>query len=154
MNQLPPLESTLLPFADAAALELDEMWSFVLRRQDKRWIWLALCRRTRQIVAFAIGARDEATCRVLWQRVPQVYRQSLLYSDLWEAYQKVLPPEQHQAVDKQSGQTSHIERCNNTLRQRLGRLVRKSLSFSKCDFMHEACLRLFLHEYNLVKLST
>ncbi len=154
MSQLPPLESTLLPFADEDVLELDEMWSFVLRRHDKRWIWLALCRRTRQIVAFAVGARDEATCRVLWQRVPPAYRRSLLYSDLWEAYQKVLPPQQHQAVDKQSGQTSHIERCNNTLRQRLGRLVRKSLSFSKCDFMHEACLRLFIHEYNLVLLST
>lgn len=154
MNQLPPLESTLLPFADGDVLELDEMWSFVLRRQDKRWIWLALCRRTRQIVAFAVGARDEATCRVLWQRVPTAYRHSLLYSDLWEAYHKVLPAQQHPAVDKQSGQTSHMERWNNTLRQRLGRLVRKSLSFSKCDFMHEDCLRLFIHEYNLSKLST
>ncbi len=69
---------------DAATLELDELWSFVLKKARKRWIWLALCRRTRQIVAFAVGARDEATCRLLWQRVPQAYRHSLLYSDFWE----------------------------------------------------------------------
>ncbi|MGI9105355.1 MAG: IS1 family transposase, partial [Pyrinomonadaceae bacterium] len=31
----------------------------------------------------------------------------------------------------------------------LGRFVRKSLSFSKSDEMHELCLRLFLHDYNL-----
>jgi hypothetical protein len=27
-------------------------------------------------------------------------------------------------------------------------LVRKTLSFSQRDHMHEICLRLFLHEYN------
>ncbi len=29
-----------------------------------------------------------------------------------------------------------------------GRFVRKSLSFSKSEAMHEVCLRLFLHDYN------
>lgn len=31
--------------------ELDEMWSFVGNRANKRWIWLAQCRETRQIMA-------------------------------------------------------------------------------------------------------
>jgi IS1 family transposase len=34
-------------------------------------------------------------------------------------------------VGKDSGLTSYIERLNNTLRQRVARLVRKTLSFSK-----------------------
>ena len=42
----------------------------------------------------------------------------------------------------------HIERFNNTLRQRLGRFVRRTLSFSKTDQMHEMCLLLFLHQHN------
>ncbi|MBC7449225.1 MAG: IS1 family transposase, partial [Hymenobacteraceae bacterium] len=37
---------------------------------------------------------------------------------------------------------------NNTLRQRIGRFVRKTLSFSKSDEMHELCLKLFLFNYN------
>ncbi|MCP4423710.1 MAG: hypothetical protein GY803_04375, partial [Chloroflexi bacterium] len=37
---------------------------------------------------------------------------------------------------------------NNTLRQRLARFVRKTLSFSKSDEYHEIALKLFLHEYN------
>ncbi|MEJ7712286.1 MAG: IS1 family transposase [Pyrinomonadaceae bacterium] len=69
-------------------------------------------------------------------------------SDFWEAYQLVIPSPQHTAAGKESGETAHVERWNNTLRQRLGRFVRKSLSFSKSDAMHDICLRLFLHDYN------
>ncbi len=41
-------------------------------------------------------------------------------------------------------------RCvlTQSLRQRLARFVRKTLSFSKSAVLHEACLLLFLHRYN------
>ncbi len=129
-------------------LELDELWSFVARRKNKKWVWLALCRRTRQIVAYAMGDRGQKTCRLLWERVPPSLRHALAFTDFWEAYQKVVPEGQHIACGKGSAQTNHIERFNNMLRQRLGRFVRKTLSFSKSDVMHENCLRLFLHHYN------
>jgi IS1 family transposase len=134
-------------------LELDELWSFVLKRANKRWVWIALCRLTRQVVAYVIGDRSEESCRKLWGRVPEVYRAGQCYTDFWEAYKKVIPDEQHTAVGKESGQTAHVERWNNTLRQRLGRFVRKTLSFSKSELMHEICLRLFLHRYNLACLT-
>jgi len=51
-------------------------------------------------------------------------------TDFWEAYAAVLPSKRHQAVGKETGKTSHIERFNNTLRQRVSRLVRKTLSKS------------------------
>jgi hypothetical protein len=70
------------------------------------------------------------------------------FSDFREAYQLVIPAQQHTAAGKETGFTAHVERWNNTLRQRLGRFVRKSLSFSKSDTMHELCLLLFLHDYN------
>ncbi len=63
----------------------------------------------------------------------------------------VIPEEQHTAVGKETGETAHVERWNNTLRQRLARFVRMTLSFSKAELMHEACLLLFLHQYNLDK---
>lgn len=154
---LPPLSETLAtpdPQEPAATvLELDELWSFVLKKAHKRWIWIALCRRTRQVVAYVMGDRSEATCRQLWERIPAAYRSGHCYSDFWEAYQLVIPEEQHTAVGKESGETAHVERWNNTLRQRLARFVRKTLSFSKSEVMHEICLRLFLHRYNLACLS-
>lgn len=129
-------------------LELDELWSFVMKKANKRWIWIALCRQTRQVVAYVIGDRSEQTCQALWEKIPDAFRAAHCYSDFWEAYQQVIPSEQHTAVGKDSGETAPVERWNNTLRQRLGRLVRKTLSFSKSDVMHDLCLYLFLHRYN------
>jgi insertion element IS1 protein InsB len=125
------------------------MWSFVRQRANKHWVWLALCKQTTQVVACVIGGRGIATCRQLWRTIPEVYKQGACFTDFWDAYQAVIPAEQHEAVGKETGLTNHLERFNNTLRQRLARFVRKTLSFSKSDEMHLICLHLFLHRYNL-----
>jgi IS1 transposase len=36
-------------------LERDELWSFVLKKANDSWMWIALCRQTRQVVAYAVG---------------------------------------------------------------------------------------------------
>lgn len=77
------------------------------------------------------GNRSEKTCRRLWEAIPQAYRTGQCYTDFWNAYQAVIPEEQHTAVGKETGETAHVERWNNTLRQRLARFVRKTLSFSR-----------------------
>jgi len=145
--ELPDLSATLVE-VEAPVLELDELWSCVLKKVRKCWIWIALCRQTRQVVAFVVGDRSAKTCRRLWQAIPKAFRQAQCSTDFWEAYSKVLPEAQHTAVGKESGQTAHVERWNLTLRQRLARFVRRTLSFSKSSVMHEACLRLFIHRYN------
>jgi insertion element IS1 protein InsB len=142
-------------------LELDELWLFVHDKSNKCWVWIALCAVTRQVVAFVTGDRSERSCQRLWRAVPRRYKRALCYSDFWErpspsgavvrprqAYRAVIPSEQHEAVGKENGKTNHVERWNNTLWQRVGRFVRKTLSFSKCWVMHEACLALFVHRYN------
>lgn len=136
-----------MPAAEAP-LELDELWSFVARKRNVYWVWLALNRETRQIVGFAVGDRDEATARKLWESIPTEHRRGLIYTDFLESYFAVVPEEQHRPGLKDGGQTNHVERANLTLRQRLARLVRKTLSFSKSLTMHLVCLRLFLWRYN------
>lgn len=130
-------------------LELDELWSFVFSKDNKQWLWLALCRRTRQIVSYFIGKRNKASCLALWQSIPEEYRNCKSFSDYWESYSLVFSPETHTCVGKESGQTAHIERFNNTLRQRLARYVRKTLSFSKSEFWHKIVTDLFIKNYNL-----
>ena len=129
-------------------MELSELWTFVLGKSDDVWIWIALCRHSRQVVAFVVGDRSEASCRLLWEAIPLAYRAAICYSDFWAAYAAVIPATQQRPSGKESGETAHSERHNNTLRQRLGRLVRKSLSFSKATAMLVACLALFFHRYN------
>jgi insertion element IS1 protein InsB len=86
------------------------------------------------------GDRSEQTCRRLWEAIPQASRRGHCSTDLWKAAQAVIPEEHHTAVGKETGETAHGERWNNTLRQRLARVVRKTLSFSKSLFMHDARL--------------
>jgi IS1 family transposase/DNA-directed RNA polymerase subunit RPC12/RpoP len=146
--QLPVVVDTLMDYEVGDVLEADEMWSFVLNKAQKRWLWLALCRRTRQIIAFYIGQRDAAAAQQLWQRVPYPYTLCPIYTDQYAPYADALPTEQHWAKAKSSGATAHIERWNNTLRQRLARFVRKTLSFSKSDVMHHVMLEWFIIDYN------
>jgi insertion element IS1 protein InsB len=138
-----------VPEGEELVLELDELWSYVGGKHHPFWHWIAFCRSTRQVVAYVIGDRSEKSCRLLWERLPERYRAATSYSDFWSAYAALCPEEQHQSVGKESGETNHVERWNCTLRQRLGRFVRKTLSFSKSLAMHEGCFRLFLHTYNL-----
>src|SRR4051812_557573 len=79
---LPDLSETLVESASTTpALALDELWSFVLRRANKRWIWIALCRATRQVVAYVVGDRSAATCQKLWEQIPAAYRAAHCYTD-------------------------------------------------------------------------
>ncbi len=151
VKDLPELKDTLLPAEPDDVLEYDEAWSFVLKKSNKRWLWTVMCRRTRQIIAFVIGDRSETTCRRLWNEVPLAYRSCISYSDFWEAYQKVLPQSTHQAVGKESGQVSHMERWYCTLRQHQARYVRKTLSFSKRDAFHHMVTTWFIIDHNLAR---
>jgi IS1 family transposase/transposase-like protein len=132
-------------------VQMDELWSFVDRKGNKQWVWLAMDADTREIVGVYIGNRSQASAIALWQSMPPVYRQcAIIYSDFWSAYDRVLPCKRHFAVGKETGLTSYIERFNCTLRQRLSRLVRKTLSFSKKLDNHIAAIWNFIHHYNTV----
>ena len=137
------------PAKEDDALELDEVWSFVRRRSNKRWLWIALSRRTGQVVAYFIGDRSEASCESLWKKIPESYRRLHTYSDFWDAYKNVFPKETHRSVGKDSGQTNHVERWNNTLRQWVSRYTRKTLSFSKSEEFHRIVTHLFIRKYNI-----
>lgn len=73
--QLPPFDTTLLApdpeDATSTTLELDELWPFVLKKANQVWVWIALCRKTRQVVAYALGDRSKQTCLRLWESIPQ-----------------------------------------------------------------------------------
>lgn len=154
VSRLPDLAHTLLPPRGDDVLELDEMHSFVAKKKQKRWLWVALCRRTGQVVAFIIGDRSEKTCRRLFRRIPAAYRAASTYSDFWASYAKVFQTGRHQSVEKASGETAHVERWNCTLRQRVSRYVRKSLAFSKKDRNHHLFTKNFIAHYNLERINT
>lgn len=105
-------------------------------------------RATREIVGCYIGTRDEAGAVGLWQNLPDCYLAAETYVDYWDAYDAIFYANRLHHVGKDSGQTNHIERFNNTLRQRVGRLVRKTLSFSKKLDNHIGAIWSFIHHHN------
>jgi IS1 family transposase len=114
-NVIRPLAETIIPLRERPIFELDERWSYVGSKTHKVWIWPALERQTRRIVGIAFGDRSEATCRAMWQSLPPDYRKrALLSSDSWESYATVLPSKRLRQVGKDTGETAHIERLNNT----------------------------------------
>lgn len=130
-------------------VQMDELWSFVDDKGNKQWVWLAIDADIREVIGCHIGNRSRESAIALWQSLPGVYRQcAVVYTDYWEAYETVIPAKRHRAVGKDSGLTSYIERFNNTLRQRVSRLVRKTLSFSKQLENHVGAIWNFIHEYN------
>ena len=52
-------------------------------------------------------------------------------------------------ITQVSAIVNHTKRWNYTLRQRLARYIRKTLSFSKADYMRHLVTRWFIVEYNL-----
>lgn len=67
---LPPFRESIKLARPDDVLELDEAWSFVYCKAQKRWLWTVMCRRTRQIIAYVIGDRSAETCKRLWKRDP------------------------------------------------------------------------------------
>lgn len=129
--------------------ETDELWSFVGNKANKQWVWLALDRATRQVVALFVGDRSATGALGLWQALPQRYRQhATFHTDDWEAYKGILPTDRHR-YSKQKKPTNHVERFFCTLRQRASRLVRLSLSFSKKLGRHINSIRFLATHYNL-----
>jgi insertion element IS1 protein InsB len=130
-------------------LECDELWSFCWSKDTPIWLWIAMEAGTRKILAVHFGDRSQESALALWEKIPDRYAENVLcYTDEWDSYGAVLPPENHCPSPKGSGKTSLIERFNNTLRQRCSRLVRKTLSFSKKVSRHIAHITLFICHYN------
>ena len=101
------------------------------------------------MVSYFVGDRGIKSCQAFWDWVPEEYKSSFTFSDFWEAYATVIDNGKHQMVGKETGETAHVERWNCTLRQRICRFVRKTLSFSKSDEMHQLYLKLFIYNYNM-----
>jgi len=130
--------------------EADEMWSFVGRKENKQWVWIAIDVESRQVIAFQVGDRSRKSARQLWNKIPREYREQAKFAtDDWEAYKSVIPADQHEVCAKGSGKTNVIERFNGTLRQRVSRLVRSTLSFSKKLKNHKGAIKYFICYYNL-----
>ena len=94
-------------------VEADAMASFVQKKTNTQWIWLAMDAPTRQIIAFHVGDHSRKSFKKLWAMIPQAYRQhATFYTDQYVVYQGVIPTAQHHPIGTLARKTNHIERFN------------------------------------------
>ena len=137
----PPQVDVILRQVDAA--EMDEMWSFVGRKSQQRWLWHAIAHHTGQILAYVFGTREDETF-LPWQELLTPCGIMHFYTDGWGAYRRHLDPRTH-TVGKQH--TQKIERKHLTFRTRLKRLTRKTICFSRSILLHDLVIGLFINRY-------
>jgi IS1 family transposase/transposase-like protein len=142
LNTLNPDEVTV-DIERAGEAEMDEMWSFVGRKDNPRWLWHAIDHQTGEVLAYVFGRRKDEVFLKL-KELLDPFGLTHYYTDKWGAYTRHLDPEQH-TVSKRG--TQKIERKHLTLRARIKRLVRQTICFSKSTQMHDIVIGLFVNRY-------
>ena len=134
--------------------ELDELWNFVGKKANRHWVWIAMDAATRQVIAFHVGDRSGQRAQALWEQIPAVYQEHALFdTDRYRVYTGVIPSAQHRAISTLARPPNHGERFNCTLRQRVSRLVRATLSVSKKFSHHIGAITYFMCNSNLTKCA-
>jgi insertion element IS1 protein InsB len=123
--------------------EVDEMWSYVGKKREPRWLWHAIDHRSGQVLAYVFGRRkDEVFLKLKGLLEP--FGITRYYTDYWGAYTRHLDADAHQPGKRN---TQQIERKHLTLRTRIKRLMRKTICFSRSTQMHDIVISLFVNRY-------
>ena len=123
--------------------ELDEMWSYVARKSNPRWLWHAIDHHTGKVLAYVFGRRKDNVFLKL-QKLLEPFGITKFYTDGWGAYERHLDADRHE-VGKAN--TQKIESKHINLRTRIKRLVRRTICFSKTERMHDLVIGLFINLY-------
>jgi insertion element IS1 protein InsB len=127
----------------AEEAEVDEMWSFVKRKQEPRWLWHAIDHRSGKVLAYVFGRRKDEVFLKL-KALLEPFGITRYYTDYWGAYTRHVGADKHQPGKRN---TQKIERKHLTLRTRIKRLTRRTICFSKSIQMHDIVIGLFVNRY-------
>jgi len=138
----------LLADSETRESELDEMWSFVQKKANQRWLWHAIDHGTGVVLAYVLGGHSDDVFLKLKQLL-EPFGINRFYTDGWGAYERHLDSVLHQ-VGKAN--TQKIERKHLTLRTRIKRLARRTICFSKSEVVHDAVIGLYInrHEFGVL----
>jgi insertion element IS1 protein InsB len=123
--------------------EVDEMWSFVGKKHEQRWLWHAIDHWSGRVLAYVFGRRKDEVFLQL-KALLEPFGITHYHTDYWGAYTRHLDADEHTPGKRN---TQKIERRHLTLRTRIKRLTRKTICFSKSIQMHDIVIRLFVNRY-------
>ena len=119
--------------------EVDEMWSYVGKKREPRWLWHAIDHHTGKVLAYVFGRRQDTVFLEL-KALLEPFGITRYFTDGWGAYERHVEAEQH-TIGK--AHTQKIESKHIKLRTRIKRLVRRTICFSKTERMHDLVMGAF-----------
>ena len=119
--------------------EVDELWTYIGRKDNEYWLAYALDRATGQVVDFVIGKRTKATLKILIDSLLAVSPQKIR-TDRLTLYQRLIPQALHRCG---AYCINHIERKNPSIRTHIKRLSRRTICFSRSILSLESCLKIY-----------
>ena len=119
--------------------EVDEMWTFINRKEDFTWITYAIEQKTKQVIDFFVGGKSKENIKPLIDKILLLYPKRI-YTDRLNIYPSLIPKQIHRVFQYC---TNRIERLNLTLRTHIKRLSRRTICFSKDKRYLEAHLRIY-----------
>lgn len=127
-------------------LEVDELWTFVGSKKNRKWLIYAYDRESGEIVAYVWGDRSAKTAKRFRNKIVQLgLTFDRIASDDWKAFIKIFTSDIHDIGKKY---TVAIEGNNFRLRHRMRRLFRRSCNFSKKLINHYKSFKMTLHYIN------
>jgi insertion element IS1 protein InsB len=125
--------------SDQPIFEVDELWTYIGRKDNEYSLAYALDKATRKAVDFVIGKRTKATLKILIDSLLSSNPQKIR-TDKLTIYQRLIPRALHRCG---SYCINHIERKNLSIRTHIKRLSRRTICFSRSIHLLECCLRIY-----------
>jgi IS1 family transposase/transposase-like protein len=119
--------------------EVDELRTYIKKKDKPIWIVLALERSTKKIVTFNICSRTNKTLNTVIKTI-ELAKPKKIFTDKLKNYRYLINNKIHST--KQYG-TNYVERANLDLRTNLKRLNRKTNCFSKSLTVLTAILKIY-----------
>ena len=83
--------------------ELDEMWSFVGKKSNQRWLWHAIDRLTGKVLAYVFGRRKDEVFLKL-KKLLEPFGIKHYCPDGYGAYLRHLPEDRHEIGQKKNAE--------------------------------------------------
>ena len=121
------------------AFEVDELWTYIGRKDNEYWLAYALNRTTGKVVDFVIGKRTKGTLKILIDNLLASAPEKIC-TDRLTIYKRLIPHILHR-----SGAycINHIERKNLSVRTHIKRLSRRTIYFSGSLALLESCIKIY-----------
>lgn len=127
-------------------VQIDEMYSFVGKKDKKVWIFYAYAPQTKEILAVTMGKRSRKQLQSLLVQLKNLRIEIDFYcTDKFKAFKEVLPY-YNRLIGKKF--TKNIEGINTLIRSKIARFHRRTTKFSKKLTIQWFLMKIFISYFN------